>query len=34
MLNKKMLLSVLIIGVVATVAGAGTWAAFSDSETG
>jgi predicted ribosomally synthesized peptide with SipW-like signal peptide len=33
MLNKKMLLSVLIIGVVATVAGAGTWAAFSDSET-
>lgn len=31
MLNKKMLLSVLIIGVVATAAGAGTWAAFSDT---
>jgi spore coat-associated protein N len=33
MLNKKMLLSVLIIGVVATAAGAGTWAQFSDTET-
>jgi predicted ribosomally synthesized peptide with SipW-like signal peptide len=33
MLNKKMLLSVLIVGVVASVAGAGTWAAFSDTET-
>ncbi|AKB29845.1 hypothetical protein MSSIT_3126 [Methanosarcina siciliae T4/M] len=33
MLNKRMLLSVLIIGTVAVVAGAGTWAAFSDTET-
>lgn len=33
MLNKKMLLSLLVLGVVATVAGAGTWAAFSDTET-
>ncbi|HII92467.1 MAG TPA: hypothetical protein HA262_09945 [Methanosarcina sp.] len=31
MLNKKMLLSVLILGVVATAAGAGTWAFFDDS---
>lgn len=33
MFSKKTLLSVLIVGVVATVAGAGTWAAFSDTET-
>lgn len=33
MFSKKTLLSVLIIGVIATVAGAGTWAAFSDTET-
>ncbi|AKB55337.1 MULTISPECIES: TasA family protein [Methanosarcina] len=33
MFNKKTLLSILILGVVATVAGAGTWAAFSDTET-
>ena len=32
MLNKKMLLSLLVIGVVAVTAGAGTWAAFSDEE--
>lgn len=32
MLNKKILLSILIIGTVAVVAGAGTWAAFSDTE--
>jgi len=32
-MNKKMLLSVLIIGVVAVSAGAGTWAFFSDTET-
>jgi spore coat-associated protein N len=33
MFSKKTLLSMLIVGVVATVAGAGTWAAFSDTET-
>ncbi|MDW5549314.1 TasA family protein [Methanosarcina sp.] len=33
MFSKKTLLSVLIVGVIATVAGAGTWAAFSDTET-
>ena len=33
MLNKKMLLSLLIIGVVSVSAGAGTWAYFSDTET-
>ena len=33
MLNKKMLLSILMIGMVATVAGAGTWASFSDTGT-
>lgn len=33
MLNKKMLLSVLILSVVATVAGAGTWAYFDSSQT-
>jgi predicted ribosomally synthesized peptide with SipW-like signal peptide len=33
MLNKKMLLSVLVIGCIATVASAGTWAYFSDTET-
>jgi len=32
MLNKKILLSVLIIGLVAAVTGAGTWAQFSDTE--
>ena len=32
MLNKKMLLSVLILSVVATVAGAGTWAYFDSSQ--
>lgn len=31
MVNKKMLLSILIIGCAATVAGAGTWAFFDDS---
>ncbi len=36
MLNKKMLLSILIIGTVAVVAGAGTWAQFTaqDVSTG
>lgn len=33
MLNKKMLLSLLVIGVVSVTAGAGTWAYFSDTET-
>lgn len=33
MFNKKVLLSLLVIGVVAATAGAGTWAAFSDVET-
>jgi len=33
MINKKMLLSLLIIGVVSVSAGAGTWAYFSDDET-
>ncbi|MDO9517729.1 MAG: TasA family protein, partial [Methanosarcinaceae archaeon] len=33
MLNKKMLLSLLIIGVVSVSAGAGTWAYFTDTET-
>ena len=33
MLNKKMLLSLLVIGVVSVSAGAGTWAYFSDTET-
>jgi predicted ribosomally synthesized peptide with SipW-like signal peptide len=32
MLNKKMLLSLLVIGVVSVSAGAGTWAYFSDTE--
>ena len=32
-MNKKMLLSILIIGVVAVSAGAGTWAYYSDTET-
>ncbi|MCK5398168.1 MAG: SipW-dependent-type signal peptide-containing protein [Thermoplasmata archaeon] len=32
MLNKKMLLSLLIIGVVSVSAGAGTWAYFTDEE--
>lgn len=31
MLNKKMILSVLIIGCIATVAGAGTWAYYTSS---
>ena len=33
MLNKKMLLSLLVIGVVSVSAGAGTWAYFTDTET-
>jgi predicted ribosomally synthesized peptide with SipW-like signal peptide len=33
MMNKKILLSILVLGTVAVVAGAGTWAAFSDTET-
>ncbi|AKB17786.1 TasA family protein [Methanosarcina sp. WWM596] len=33
MINKKILLSVLTIGVLAVVAGAGTWAWFTDSGT-
>lgn len=33
MLNKKMLLSLLVIGVVSVSAGVGTWAHFSDTET-
>ena len=33
MINKKMLLSILIIGVVSVSAGAGTWAYFSDTES-
>ena len=33
MLNKKMLLSLLVIGVVSVSAGAGTFAYFSDDET-
>lgn len=32
MLNKKVLLSVLIIGTIAIVAGAGTWAWFTDTQ--
>ena len=32
MLNKKMLLSLLVIGVVSVTAGAGTWAVFTDEE--
>lgn len=32
MLNKKMLLSLLVIGVVSVSAGAGTWAYFTDEE--
>lgn len=33
MINKKIILSILIIGTIATIAGAGTWAAFSDAGT-
>ena len=33
MLSKKIILSVLIIGVVGTLAGSATWAYFSDTET-
>lgn len=33
MFNKKMLLSVLIIGVVSLLAGSATWAYFQDTET-
>lgn len=33
MLNKKILLSVLIIGTIAVVAGAGTWAYFDSEQT-
>ena len=33
MVNKKIILSVLIIGCIATVAGAGTWAYYSTSAT-
>lgn len=32
MLNKKILLSILIIGLVSVLAGSSTWARFSDSE--
>lgn len=32
MVNKKIVLSVLIIGCIATVAGAGTWAYFDDTK--
>lgn len=32
-MNKKILLSLLIIGIIASVASAGTWAYFSDTET-
>lgn len=31
MLNKKILLSVLMIGTIAVMAGAGTWASFTDT---
>lgn len=31
MVSKKIILSILIIGTIATMAGAGTWAAFSDT---
>ncbi|MCM1987123.1 TasA family protein [Methanococcoides seepicolus] len=33
MVNKSIFLSLLLIGVVAASAGAGTWATFSDTET-
>jgi spore coat-associated protein N len=33
LVNKKIILSVLIIGCLATVAGAGTWAYFDDTKT-
>ena len=33
MLNKKILLSILMIGTIAVVAGAGTWAACTDTDT-
>lgn len=33
MVNKKIILSVLIIGCIATVAGAGTWAYYTSSAT-
>lgn len=32
-MNKKIILSILMIGTIATMAGAGTWAAFSDTGT-
>lgn len=32
MVNKKIILSVLVIGCIVTVAGAGTWAYFDDTE--
>lgn len=32
-MNKKILLSLLIIGIIVSVASAGTWAYFSDTET-
>ena len=34
MVNKKIILAVLTIGMLATVAGAGTWAFFQDQSTG
>lgn len=33
LVNKKIILSVLVIGCIATVAGAGTWAYFDDAKT-
>lgn len=33
MFNKKAILSILLIGTIATMAGAGTWAAFTDTGT-
>lgn len=33
MVNKKIILSILIIGCIATVAGAGTWAYFDDTQS-
>jgi spore coat-associated protein N len=33
MINKKIFLSILIVGTIASMAGAGTWAAFTDTGT-
>ncbi|AKB21136.1 TasA family protein [Methanosarcina sp. WH1] len=33
MVNKRILLSIFVLGIAVTLAGAGTWAAFQDTET-